>query len=122
MLSAHCRRKPTMNQVALPSKQMRYQVTKQAERDLDEIYLYWATHASPQTADRLIDSIMERFWLLGQYPEAGRPSEDIVGVKCFPAGKYLIYYLAMRRGIDILHVFHGARDQGASFGKGKKRG
>jgi toxin ParE1/3/4 len=105
----------------LPGKQMRYRVSKQAERALDEIYLYWATRTSPETADRLINSIMERFWLLGENPDAGRPSEDIAGVKCFPAGKYLIYYRAGRRGIDILHVFHGARDQGASFGKGKKR-
>jgi toxin ParE1/3/4 len=101
---------------------MRYRVTKQAEADLDEIYLYWAARASPETADRLIDSIMERFWLLGEYPDAGRPSEDIGGVKCFPAGKYLIYYRAVRRAVDILHVFHGARDQVASFGKVKKRG
>jgi hypothetical protein len=28
-------------------------------------------------------------------------------VKCFPAGKYLIYYRKTRRGIDILHMFPG---------------
>src|SRR5579863_10260275 len=106
--------------MALPGKPMRYRVTKQAERDLDEIYAYWATRASPETADRLIDNVIERFRLLGEYPGAGRPSEDIAGVKCFPAGNYLIYYRARRRETDIFHVFHGARDQGAS-GKGKKR-
>jgi plasmid stabilization system protein ParE len=108
--------------MALPSKPMRYRVTKQAERDLDEIYLYWAMRASPETADRLIDGIIERFWLLGEYPDAGKPSEDIPGVKCFPAGKYLVYYRARRRVVDILHVFRGAPDQGASFGTGENRG
>jgi toxin ParE1/3/4 len=100
---------------------MRYRVTRQAEQDLGEIYVYWARRVSPETADRLIDSIVDRFWLLGDYPDAGRPSEDIAaGVKCFPAGKYLIYYRPMRRGTDILHVFHGARDQGRAFTSAKK--
>jgi toxin ParE1/3/4 len=100
---------------------MRYRVTRQAEQDLDEIYVYWARRVSPETADRLIDSIVDRFWLLGDYPDAGRPSEDIAaGVKCFPAGKYLIYYRPTRRGTDILHVFHGARDQGRAFTSAKK--
>lgn len=101
---------------------MRYRVTKQAEQDLDDIYGYWARRASAEIADRLIDSIVDRFWLLGEHPEAGRPSEEIAaGVKCFPAGKYLIYYRATRRGTDILHVFHGARDQRRVFKSAKKR-
>jgi toxin ParE1/3/4 len=101
---------------------MRYRVTKQAEQDLDEIYVYWAKRASPETADRLMDRIVDRFWLIGEYPDAGRLSEDTAaGVKCFPAGKYLIYYRATRQGIDILHVFHGARDQSRAFKGAKKR-
>ena len=57
--------------------------------------------------NELIDNIMDRFRLLGEHPDAGRPSEDMAaGVKCFPAGKYLIYYRKRRRGIDILHIFH----------------
>jgi toxin ParE1/3/4 len=102
---------------------MRYRVTRQAERDLDEIYLYWAKRASPEVADRLIDGIVDRFWLLGEHPDAGKPSEDVAaGVKCFPAGKYLIYYRSARRRTDILHVFHGARDQERAFKRGKRCG
>lgn|SRR5487761_116558 len=95
---------------------MRYRASRDAERDLDEIFLYWAKRASLEVADRLIDGIIDRFWLLGEYPEAGRSSDDIAaGVKCFPAGKYLIYYRKTRRGTDILHVFHGAQDQKQAF-------
>ena len=101
---------------------MRYRVTEPAEQDLDEIYVYLARRASPETADRLMDSIVDRFWLLGEHPDAGRLSGDIApGVKCFPAGKYLIYYRATRGGTDILHVFHGARDQERAFKPEKKR-
>jgi toxin ParE1/3/4 len=91
---------------------MRYRVSRDAKSDLDEIFLYWAKRAGLKAADRLIDSTTGRFWLLGEYPNAGRPSDDVAaGVKCFPAGKYLIYYRATRRGTDILHILHGAQDQ-----------
>ena len=101
---------------------MRYRVSENAERDLDEILAYWAEHASPEIADRIIDKITDRFWLLGEHPGAGKASEGIAaGVKCFPPGKYLIYYRATRRGTDILHVFHGVRDQRKAFKKARER-
>jgi len=100
---------------------MRYRVSENAERDLDEIFLYWAERASPEIADRIIDKITERFWLLGEHPDAGKTSDGIAsGVKCFPAGKYLIYCRATRRGTDILHLFHGARDQRRAFRKARE--
>jgi toxin ParE1/3/4 len=101
---------------------MRYRVSENAERDLDEIFAYWAERASLEIADRVIDKITDRFWPLGEHPNVGRASDDVAaGVKCFPAGKYLIYYRVTRRGTDILHVFHGARDQRKAFKKARKR-
>jgi toxin ParE1/3/4 len=101
---------------------MAYRISKDAERDLDEIFAYWAKRVSLQVADRIIDSITSRFWILGEHPAAGRSAEDIAsGVRCFPAGKYLIYYRKTRRGTDILHIFHGAQDQKRAFRKGRKR-
>jgi plasmid stabilization system protein ParE len=90
----------------------RYRVSKDAEEDLDEIFEYWAERASLAIADRLIDAIVERFWLLGEYPDAGRACSDLApGARCFSAGGYLIYYRRKRRMVEIAHIFHGARDQ-----------
>ena len=101
---------------------MRYRVSEEAEQDLDEIFLYWANRASLEAADRIIDRITERFWLLGEHPNAGKPAGNIArGVKCFPAGKYLIYYRNTRRGTDILHIFHGARNQRRALRAAEKR-
>ena len=101
---------------------MRYRVSADAERDLDEIFLYWARRASLGVADRVVNSITDRFWLLGQHPDAGKAAGAIAaGVKCFPAGKYLIYYRKSRRSTDILHIFHGAQDQKSIFRKVRKR-
>ncbi len=101
---------------------MRYRISADAERDLDEIFLYWAERVNLEIADRVVDSITDRFWLLGQHPDAGKAAGTIAaGVKCFPAGKYLIYYHKSRHGTDILHIFHGAQDQKRSFRKARKR-
>ncbi len=90
----------------------RYRVSNAAENDLDEIFAYWAERANLDIADRLIDAIVDRFWLLGEYPESGRACDDIQpGTRCVPAGKYLIYYRKMRQRVEIAHVFRGARDQ-----------
>jgi toxin ParE1/3/4 len=100
---------------------MRYRISEDAKRDLDEIFLYWAERANPTIADRVIDEIVERFRLLGEFPHAGRSSGDIAkGVKCFPAGEYLIYYSRARKYTDILHIFHGAREQTQAFKKTRK--
>ena len=100
---------------------MRYRISEDAERDLDEIFLYWATRASLETADRVVDRITERFWLLGEHPKAGKPAGIAAGVKCFPAGKYLTYYRKTHHGTDILHIFHGARNQRSAFRTARKR-
>jgi toxin ParE1/3/4 len=100
---------------------MGYRISVDAEFDLDEIYLGWAERASLNVADRILDEIFKRFMFLGEFPEAGRSSNAFAtGLKCFPAGKYLIYYRKSRKYTEILHVFHGARDQLKSFKKTRK--
>jgi toxin ParE1/3/4 len=101
----------------------RYRVSKDANADLDEIFAYWAVQASSEIAERLIDEITDRFWLLGQFPGAGRPCPELApGLRSFPVGKYLIYYRKTARSVEILHVFHGARDQRQAWrGRGSSR-
>jgi toxin ParE1/3/4 len=95
---------------------MQFYVTKKAERELDQIFVYWAQRAGIDVADRIVDSIEERFALLGDYPLVGRKCDDLApGVFRFLAGDYLIYFRKRRGMIQIIHVFHGARDQARAF-------
>jgi toxin ParE1/3/4 len=99
---------------------MKYRVSKSATRDLDDIFDYWAEVAGPEIANRIIERIAERFWLLAEYPEAGRVCHDFgLGVLCFPAGKYLIYYRKVRGGVWIAHIFDGRRNQKRAWKPGK---
>ena len=96
----------------------RYRISGDAARDLDAIFVDWAERAGLEVADRLITSITGRFWVLGEYLESGRRAAEMaLGVRCFPAGKYLIYYRRVRGGVEILHVFHGAKNQRAAWRK-----
>jgi toxin ParE1/3/4 len=97
---------------------MRYRISRAAEQDLLEIFLYWAERASLRVADRIIERITARFRLVAEHPRAGKSAEEVAGgVRCFPAARYLIYYRKARKAIEILHVFHGARDPGEIVGK-----
>jgi toxin ParE1/3/4 len=68
--------------------------------------------ATPENAARLVDAILERFWLIGEYPESGRDCDECgKGAKCFPAGKYLIYYRKARSSVVIARVAGGHNER-----------
>jgi|SRR5271166_1561575 len=100
---------------------MRFRIAKSARLELDEIFAAWSERATLQVAERLIDGITERFWLIRRFPQSGKLASHIApGLRCFPAGKYLIYYSLSPGALNILHIFHGARDQRQAFRAAKK--
>jgi toxin ParE1/3/4 len=95
--------------------------TSQAGSDLDEIWYYVATKSgSLEVADRLIDSITERFFLVAKYPNLGRArNEDLrEGLRSLPAGEYIIIYRIQDGDVVILRVLHASRDIEALLGLG----
>ena len=93
---------------------MPHRLAPEAEGDLDEIWLNTARESgSVEIADRLIDSITERFFLLGRHPHVGRARDaDLrAGLRSFPVGRYVILYRVVEDDeIEILHVFPAARE------------
>ena len=86
-----------------------------AERDLEEIWSYVAEDASPATADRLIDAIVDRFELLVEQPRMGRLRPEFGGgVRSFTVENHVIYY--RHDGVVLIaRVLHGRRDQAAAW-------
>jgi len=94
---------------------MPYRLSLLAERDPDEIWLYVAEGASPSTADRLIDDLINRFSLQAEQPRMGRPRPEFGdGVRSVPAENHVIYH-RHEREVLIARVLHGRRDQGAAW-------
>ena len=98
---------------------MAHRVAPLAEADLDEVWLYAAKENNTMdVATRLVDSITGRFFFLGNSPHAGRPREEFgIGMRSFPAGKYVIVYCVEGHDVAILPVVHGKRDLEALFGR-----
>lgn len=90
----------------------------QAEADLDSIWYYIATRSgSIEIADRLIDSITDRFFLLANHPNIGRARDNLrSGLRSFPAGEYVIIYRIEGNDVLVLRVLRGSRNIEALFG------
>jgi toxin ParE1/3/4 len=91
--------------------------TPQADSDLDDIWYYVASSSrSLEIADRLIDSITDRFLLLASHPNLGRARPDLHrDLRSFPVGEYVIIYRIADDGVLILRVIRGSRDIEALF-------
>jgi toxin ParE1/3/4 len=92
---------------------MAHRLAPGAEVELDEIWFWTAKESgSIEIADRLIDSITERFFLLARHPHVGRPRDDDLrpGLRSFPVGRYVIIYRVESEDVLILHIIAAARD------------
>jgi len=67
---------------------------------------------SADVADRLVDSITDRVYLLAKHPYLGRvPDEDLrAGLRSFPVGEFVIIYRVEAEDVVILRVIRGGRN------------
>src|SRR5262245_58084376 len=91
---------------------MAYRLAPQAEADLEDIAFYiFLESGSIEIADRLIESITERFDLLDVHPRAGRLRDDLrPGIRSFPVREYLVLYRIEGDDVVIVRVVRGSRD------------
>ena len=84
--------------------------TPQAERDIAAIWNYIADNNS-RAADTLIDRIDSTFEMLAQNPMAGRARNDLAfNLRRFPVGSYIIFYLPLSDGVEVVRVMNGRQD------------
>ena len=98
---------------------MGHRRSPQADSDLDSIWHYVASKSgSFQIADRLIDSITDRFFLLASHPNIGRARDRDLrpGLRSFPVGEYVIIYRLDEADVLILRVLRGSRNIEELFG------
>ena len=94
---------------------MKVRLSAQAKADLAAIRHYIAAD-NPHAAAHVIRSLRDTLRnTISRFPYAGKPCDELVqGLRCFPVGNYVIFYLA-GEGIDVVRVLHGARDIEAIF-------
>jgi len=89
----------------------------EAERDLDEQADYIAREHSVEAALRFYAAVEDSLGLLMAQPRMGAARRFrnplLAGVRmCVVKGweKHLIFYRAVKGGIEVLRILHGARD------------
>lgn len=98
---------------------MSHRVAPRAETDLNEIWLYVARDSgSLEIANRLIDSITDRFFTLARFPHIGRSRDKDFrpGIRSLPVAGYVIVYCVEDEDVLILRVVHGRRQLDDVFG------
>jgi toxin ParE1/3/4 len=97
---------------------MAHRLAPHAAEDLDSIWYHVAKESgSAEVANRLIDSITARFFLIATHPHIGRARDNDFGAgsRSVPIGEYVIVYSVEKGDVLILRVAHGRRDLDALF-------
>ena len=91
---------------------MAHRLSASARTALDDRYYVTTQSGSETIADRLIDQLTQRFFMLAQHPCVGRArDEDLCpGLHTFPVGMSIIVYRVVDEEVWILFVTHGDRD------------
>jgi toxin ParE1/3/4 len=88
-------------------------VRPRAFTDLADIWAYIAED-SVKHADRFAALVNSEFRTLARQPHMGRCRPELAaGLRSFPVGRYVIFYVALPKGVEIVRVLHGARDIGS---------
>ena len=91
----------------------------------DELWAIWEFIArdNPDAATRVVESAYDTFVTLAITPGLGRVRKfrsprlkDVRSWHVAGFDNYLIFYRIVAEGIQVLHVYHGARDIEALFG------
>jgi toxin ParE1/3/4 len=91
----------------------------------EELWAIWEHIAddNPDAATRVVEAAYATFKALAATPGLGRlrkfRNPRLKGVRSWLVSgfdSYVIFYRAISGGIEVLHVYHGARDIDALFG------
>lgn len=89
-----------------------------AERNLEQIEDYITDNGNAAGAAKVVDQIVDRCEELATMPRSGKAREEIApGVRSATSGMYIIYYRIHSDKIEILRVWHAARDNAALIGE-----
>jgi len=93
----------------------RVTVRPQAELDIQEIWEFIAGD-SLSAADKWVDDLDGRMELWAAQPMMGRARDELApGIRSLSFGRYVIFFVALSDGIDVVRVMHGARDIDHTF-------
>lgn len=91
-------------------------ISPAADDDLVATWLYIAND-DEDAAAVLLDRLARLFQQLAGNVHMGRarPEFEMPELRSFPHGAYVVFYRPVQRGVEIVRVFHSARDLTAAY-------
>jgi toxin ParE1/3/4 len=89
----------------------------EAADDVLEIWDFIADDSVAE-ADRWVDRLDEKLLLWATQPMIGRSREELEpGLRSMAFGRYVVFFMPLPDGIDIVRVLHSSRDIDQEFGQ-----
>lgn len=93
-----------------------YRFGPRAEADLQEIGAFTLKHWGELQLERLLSTLYEKLGRYAERPTLGRSRDELhPGLRCFLHEEFVVFYLAVDGGIDVVRVLHGRRDFDSAF-------
>ncbi len=87
-----------------------YRLSTEAEKDLEDLWVYLAAR-NDIAGDRQVAKLLDRFPMLAKFPTMGVSRDRLLeGLRSFPVKPYIIFYILIPDGIEILRIIHQSRD------------
>lgn len=84
---------------------------ERAIQDLLELWSYITLESDESRADAFIARIEHRLQQLSDFPQSGRQRNELrLGLRSVPVGRYVVFYVPLRDGIEVVRVLYGGRD------------
>jgi len=88
-----------------------YELTQQAEQDIEEIFDYTAHQFSLDQAVAYVSDFENSFYTLAANPKLGRERNELrQGLRSFVKNSHVIFYRVLNKGVRIVRVLHASRD------------
>ena len=85
-------------------------MSKKAEKDLEDLWVYLAKR-NDIAGDLQVAKLLDRFPMLAQFPTMGVSRDRLLeGLRSFPVKPYIIFYILIPDGIEVLRIIHQSRD------------
>ena len=90
----------------------------EADRDLLDIWAYYARVASPEIADNLLREIDRVGEGIGENPLLSRQRDELLpGLRSVIVRPHVIFFRIRDSVVEVIRVLHGRRDFPAIFGR-----
>ena len=92
---------------------MKYQLTEEADRDVEEILAYSVKSFGVVQTQHYFEDLKECIELLSDNPDMGFSAEDILPeYLCFPHESHMIFYKNLSSSILVVRILHQRMNPG----------